>query len=113
MKLAESLSPITKKLDEVKESTEKLGENVKEDNTQLAIENTHNALPIENEQIQPRVVYDTSLENTFSNMKDNTGFFKSYSDPKHGWMWKGYPIKISSGTEVKINNKKVNITPGI
>ena len=40
-KLAESLSPITKKLDEVNESTQKLEEIVKESNTpQLAIENT-------------------------------------------------------------------------
>ena len=52
VKLAESLSRITKKLDEVNESNQKLGEIVKESNTpQLAIENTHSALPIENEQI--------------------------------------------------------------
>ena len=52
VKLAESLSPITKKLDEVNESNQKLGEIVKESNTpQLAIENTHSALPIVNEQI--------------------------------------------------------------
>ena len=74
-KLAESLSPITKNLDEVKESTRKSGVIVNENNTQLAIENTHNALPIENEQIQPGVIYNASLENTLSNMKDNTGFF--------------------------------------
>ena len=68
MKLAESLSPITKKLDEIKKSNQKLGEIVKESNTpRLAIENSHNALPIENEQIQPSVMYDTSLENTLNN----------------------------------------------
>ena len=50
MKLAESLSPIIKKLDEVKETTQKIGEIVKESNTpQLAIEKTHNALPIGND----------------------------------------------------------------
>ena len=48
IKLAESLSPITKKLDEVKEPTKKLGDVLKENNTpQLVIENTHDALPIE------------------------------------------------------------------
>ena len=43
IKSAESLSPITKKLDEVKVSTEKLGDIIKESKPQtpqLAIENT-------------------------------------------------------------------------
>ena len=39
IKLAESLSPITKKLDEVKETTQQLGDVIKENNTpQLALE---------------------------------------------------------------------------
>ena len=72
VKFAESLSPITKKLHEVKKSTQKLGDVIKESNTtQLAIKNTHSALPKENEQRQSGVVYDTSLENTLSNMKNN------------------------------------------
>ena len=76
IKIAESLSLITKKLDEVKESTQKLGEIAKESNTpRLAIDNTHNALPIQNEQKQPGVIYDSSLQNTLTNMKNNTGFF--------------------------------------
>ena len=75
VKLAESLSPFTKKLDEVKESNQKLGEIVRESNTpQLDTENTHNELPVENERIQRGVSYDTSLVNTLSNMKNNTGF---------------------------------------
>ena len=70
IKLAESLSPVTKKLDEVNKSTqqslspitEKLDtiiESIKESQAQTpqpAIENTHTALPIENEQIQPGVI---------------------------------------------------------
>ena len=41
VKLAESPSPVTKKLDEVKETTQNLGDVIKESNTpQLAIENT-------------------------------------------------------------------------
>ena len=86
MKLAKSLSPISKKLVEVKKTTQELGEVIKksqpttpqlaiEKTPQAAIENTHNALPIENEQIQPGVIYDTSLENTLKNMKNNTCFF--------------------------------------
>ena len=51
IKLAESLSPITKKLDEVKESTQKIRDVIKEsqpETSQLAIENTPTHQPIEN-----------------------------------------------------------------
>ena len=49
--MAESLSPFTKKLDEVKETTQKRGDVNKESQSetpQLAIENTPNHQPIEN-----------------------------------------------------------------
>ena len=77
-KLPESFSPITERLDKVKESTEKPGDVIKEsqpNTSQPAIENTPTALPIENEKIQPGVIYSTSLENTLSNMRNNSGFF--------------------------------------
>ena len=78
-KLAQSLSPITDKLEEtrkklgevIKESTQNLGSVIKENNTpQLAIEN--NQLPIDNDQddTQPGILYDVSIENTLTNMKD-------------------------------------------
>ena len=64
IKLSESLS-LSLKLNEVKESTHILGDVIEENNTpQLAIENTHQTLFIENKQILPGVIYDTSLENT-------------------------------------------------
>ena len=103
-KIAESLSPITKKLDEVKEFTQKLGEIVKESNTpQLAIENTHNALPIENERIQPGVIYDTSLENTLSNTKINTGFFNIEETKNVDITWNGFAVEKMGGNKLKIN----------
>ena len=46
-------------------------------------------------------------------MKDYTGFFKTHHDPKLGWMWNIYPIKILRGREVEINDNKYNITPGL
>ena len=77
IKSAESLSPITKKLDEVKENTEKLGGVIEEsqpETPQLAIEKTPNIhQPIENNE---SVIHNTELENTLINMKDNTGFLK-------------------------------------
>ena len=78
--LAENLSPITKYLDIVNETTKNLGELVKksdveDDDTQtLAIENTRN-------DIQPGVIYDTTLENTLSNMIEQKGFFKIRESP--------------------------------
>ena len=75
MKLAESLSPITKRLDEVKESTQKLGDVIKEsqqETPQLVTENTSTHQAIENNE---GLIYDVELENTLRNLTDNTGFF--------------------------------------
>ena len=75
VKLAESSSPITEKLDHVEEFIQKIRKIVIESNSlPLAIENSHNALPIENEQIQPGVICDTSLENTLKSMENIIGF---------------------------------------
>ena len=73
IKLAESLSSITKKIDEVKETTQKLGDVIKESITpQPAIENTPQ--PIENNE---GVLYDVDLENTLKNTESNNiGFLK-------------------------------------
>ena len=128
VKLAESLSPITIKLDEtstklgdvIKESTQNLGNFIKENNTsQTAIENTPQLAieiiptthqPIENNE---GVIYDVELENTLNKMKDNTGFYKSSYDPQRGWMLNNYPIKMVGGTKVEINDNEYNITSGL
>ena len=114
IKLAESLSVITKKLDEVKESTQNLGDVFKKskpETPQLAIGNTQPQLPIENNE---GVIYDVDLENTLKNMENNiTGFFKTYHDPQRGWMLNNYPLKMLRGTMVEINDKEYNITLGI
>ena len=116
VKLAESLSPITKQLDEVKKSTQKIGKVIKESQQEtplLAIENTHKALPIENEQIQPGVIYDTSLENTLNNMKNFTGFFNIEETDYGDVFWNGSLVEKVGGNKVEINEKIHNITPGI
>ena len=115
IKLAESLSPITQKLDEVKETTQKLGKvfekSQPESNIpQPAIEHTPHHQPIDKKE---GVIYDTELQNTLNNMKKKTGFFQRHEEQEHGWMWNGYPGKILGGKEVEINDKKFNITPGI
>ena len=121
--LAESLSPITNKLDE---TTEKLGEVIKESQPktpQLAIANTQTpaiestttsqSLPIENERIQPGVLYETSLENTLSNMKNNSGFFNIEETDDDEIFWNGFPVEKMGGNKLKICGKIHNITPSI
>ena len=46
-------------------------------------------------------------------MKNNTNFFQTSGEPEHGWMWSGYPNKTLGGTEVEINEKNYNLSPGI
>ena len=114
-KLGESLSPVTKKLDEVRETTQKLRELIektqpKNNIAQLTIEHAPHHQPIENNE---GVMFDTELENTLKIMRSNTGFFQIYEDPENRWLWNGYPVKRLGGTEVEINDKTYNITPGI
>ena len=116
-KLAESLSPITKKLDEVKETTQKLGDVIKKSKPeapQLPIENTPTIHPgIENIPVHQPIednegsVYDVKLENALNKMVDNKGLFKTYYDQQHGWMMNNIPIKSSGGTEVEIKKKNI------
>ena len=90
IKSAESLSPITDKIDEVNkstnESTQELGDVIKksqpaiESIPQPAIENTPQP-PNENNE---GVIYDAEIENALNKMSDNTGFFKTYHDPQRG-----------------------------
>ena len=121
IKLAETLSPITNRLDQVKESTEKLGDVIKEskpETPQLAIENnqddTQPQLPIENDQddTQPGILYDVSLENTLINMKDKEKrFFKIKEDSNGQRFWNGIPVEISADSRIEIKGKDFNITP--
>ena len=134
-KLAESLSPITEpiteRLDKVNESTEKLGDVIKESQPktpQLAIENspqpaiennqdeTQPQLPMENDQddTQPGILYDVSLENTLTNMKDKQkGFFKIIEDQNRQRFWNGIPVEISGDSRIEIKGSDFNITPNL
>ena len=123
VKLAESLSPIAKKLDEtseklgdvIKGSTQKLGNVIKENNQpQLAIENTPTThQPIENNQYdtQPGTLYNVSLENTLTNMKEKEkGFFKITEDENGQRFWNGIPVEKSGDSRIEIKGKDFNMT---
>ena len=74
IKLAESISPISERLDDINKNSEKLQDVINESQPktpQLAIENTLAPQPIENNE---GVIYDVELENTLNNMKNNIGF---------------------------------------
>ena len=124
-KLAESLKPITKRLDLVENNKgEKIGELIKKmeqetpaiENTQTpAIENTPQpeTPAIENTQTQPGVLYDVSLENTLTNMKDKEkGFFKITEENGQRY-WNGKPVNISGDSRIEIEGVNFNITPDL
>ena len=46
-------------------------------------------------------------------MKDNTGFFKTHSDPQLGCMLNIYPIRTPGGTNVKNGGNKYDRSPGL
>ena len=76
-KLAENLSPITKKLEEINQSFEKLGELNEKPQPQNniphpSIEHTQPHQPIKNNE---GVMFDTELEKTLKNVKNFNGFF--------------------------------------
>ena len=116
IKLAESLSPITKRLDEtseklgvvIKESAQNLGNVIKDNNTpQLALENYQ-------DDTQPGILYDVTLENTLSNMKDKQkGFFKIEEDENGRRLWNGIPVEISGDSRIEMKGKDFNITPNL
>ena len=124
IKLAESLSPITKKLDEtskklddtIKESTQNLENVINENITpKPAIENTPTIQPaIENTQTQPGILYEVSLENTLTNMKDKErGFFKITEDENGERYWNGKAVNISGSSKIEIEGENFNITPNL
>ena len=124
LKLAESFSPITKNLDEtskklddtIKESTQNLENVINENITpKPAIENTPTIQPAtENTQTQPGVLYEVSLENTLTNMKDKEkGFLKITEDENVQRFWNGIPVEISSNSGIEIKGKYFNITPNL
>ena len=130
-KLAESLSPITTRLDLVENNRgEKIGEIIKKsesetpaiENTQTqvetpAIENTQaqaETPAIENIQTQPGVLYEVGLENTLTNMKDREkGFFKIREDKDGQRYWNNELIEIAGDTKLKIKGKNFNVTPNL
>ena len=112
VKLAESLSPITKKLDETTKNLEKV---ITKNNTpQLAIENPKTIL-LNSESQTPAVeniAVSDSLRDTLSFMKQSNNFFKLEQDGKKIF-WIKIPIIPLGGNMISINDEEYNIKPNI
>ena len=94
-KLAESLSPITARLDKVKESTQEVVEIIKK--SQPAIENT---------------TVSRSLLDTLTQMKGNKNFFKLLE--KDGEVfWNKIPIKAKGENRISNKTREYDIKPNI
>ena len=107
-KLAKSIAPIIKKVDEVYISIKKIAEVLQsksEDVTrQLAIKNTQPQPPIQNtwDDTHPGIIYDTSLENTLSDMKNN--FFKIVENQNGHIFWNGIKLKKLGDTKIQLGD---------
>ena len=116
IKLAESLSPITKKLDEVKKTTQELGDVIKEskpETSQLAIENIK---PISrNSESQTPILVSASdeLVKTFSKMNDSKNFFKVIRHAEGNFSWINKEVIPLGGNRVEIEGEEFDITPEI
>ena len=104
IKLAESLSPITKKLKGNKESTLEVGKVIKKSdiqdgNTQTpAIENTS---------------ISQSLRDTSSFMETSKKVFKLEQTDKDEVFWNKIPIKALGDNRISTDNQEFDITPAI
>ena len=108
--LAESLSPITKKLDEINKSTQeslspisgKL-DTINENNQKLGdiIQEYNSSLP------------DTLFDDTLNKMKSNIGFFNIEENDDGNIFWNGFPIEKMGGNKLKTNEKVFEIPKSI
>ena len=98
-KLAESLSPITKKLDEVNKSTKEVGDIIKNSVSQTsAIEN---------------ITGTQSLRDTLTHMKGSKRFFKLEEKANGQVFWNEIPIKALGENRISIKNQEYDIKPNI
>ena len=111
IKLAESLSPITKKLDDVKQSTQEVGEIVKKSQPSQHIQTN-----IQNSESQTPAIDHTetsqSLRATLAYMKRSKNFFKLVRDGKEVF-WNKIPIIPQGENRVSIKGKEFDINPNI
>ena len=92
VKLAESLSPITKRLDEVNKSNKQVGDIIKNSESQTpAIEN---------------ITGTQSLRDTLTHMKGSKNFFKLEEKANGQVFWNKIPIKAIGENRISIKDQE-------
>ena len=103
IKLAESFSPITKKLDTINESTQKVGDIMKESNLEIinikAVPNSSN--------------FSDSMREMIGSLKRSKIFLKITQDESRRGNILGVPIQISGADTIKMIENIYELTPEI
>ena len=102
VKLAESLSPITKKLDTINESTKKISDVIKDSNSEKLIK----ALPNSSN-------FSISLRQMLGSLMNSKNSLKITQDESGKANFLGKPIQISGADTMKINENIYELTPEI
>ena len=121
VKLAESLSPITKKLEEVNKSTKELGEIVKESNSENV--NNQEIVPVEieseDENIQTNLrafpnssMFSDQMKKTLGRLMSSANSLKKDTTPS-GAIILGVPINTLGGDRIQIKDTIYDLTPEI
>ena len=121
VKLAESLSPITKKLDEVNKSTKKISEVIEESKSEC--ENNQKIVPVEieseDENIQTNLralpnssMFSDQMTKTLGRLMSSANSLKILSTPS-GASILGVPINTLGGHRIQIKDNIYDLTPEI
>ena len=121
IKLAESLSPITKKLDEVNKSTKKISEVIKESNSEN--DNNQEMIPFEkeseDENIQTNLralpnssIFSDQMTKTLGRLMSSLNSLKIKASPS-GPSILGVPIYTLGGDRIQIKDNVYDLTPEI
>ena len=102
IKLAESLSPITKKLDTINESTQKISDVIKESNSNDKIKTLPNSSKFSN-----------SMRQMIGSLMNSRNSLKITQDESGRANILGIPIQISEGDTIKITENVYELTPEI
>ena len=102
VKLAESLSPITKKLDTINESTQKISHVIKEYNSKVDIK----ALPNSSK-------FSNSMRQMIGSLMNSRNSLKINQDETGRTNILGVPIQISEGDTIKIGENVYELSPEI
>ena len=104
VKLAESLSPVTKKLDTINESTQKISDVIKERNSKVDID--IKALPNSSK-------FSNSMRQMIGSLMNSRNSLKITQDESGRVNILGVPIQKSEGDTMKINETIYELTPEI